>query len=135
MGIAEIAKVIEQAGLIGLLALALGAIAFLTKKVFAQQKTIQDGLGNQVQQQKEQTEKLINLLTNSTTTSVNQINSNETLVNKFEELAREVGNANEPLSKKLEELAREVAARAPQLQALNETLKRILREANLAPDD
>ncbi len=117
MGIDQIAKVIEQAGLIGLLALALGAIAFLTKKVFAQQKTIQDGLGDQVKQQKDQTDKLINLLKDSTTTSVNQINSNETLVNKFEELTREV------------------AGRAPQLQALNETVKRILREANLAPDD
>ena len=42
MGPEQIANIVEQAGLAGLLALALTAIAWLVKKLFAQQKIIQD---------------------------------------------------------------------------------------------
>lgn len=117
MGVEQIAQIVEQAGLVGLLALALGAIGYLTKKVFAQQKTIQDGLGDQVEQMKDQNNKLIKLLEDSTTASVNQTNSNGTVVEKFGELVVESRN------------------RGPQLQALNESVKRVLREAQLAPDE
>lgn len=113
----QIAQIIEQTGLVGMLVLALSAIGFLTKKVFSQQKTIQDGLGDQVAQVKDQNDKLIKMLEDSTTASVNQTNSNASVVNEFGELKREV------------------ADRGPQLQALNESVKRVLREARLAPDE
>jgi predicted dinucleotide-binding enzyme len=116
MGVEEIAKVIEQTSLVGMLALSLGAIIFLTKKVFAQQKIIQDMGGAQVKQQSDQNDKLIKLLEDSTTASVNQTNSNEKVVKSFEDMRTEV------------------AARGPQLQTLNETMKRVMREVNLDPD-
>lgn len=128
MGAEQIAKIIEQTGLIGMLALALGAIIFLTKKVFAQQKTIKDMGDGQVKQLKDQNDKLITLLEDSTKGSVNQTNSNEKIVKAFEDLGRE-------FSKKVEELNKTVSDRAPQLQALQEKMNRLLREANLAPDD
>lgn len=128
MGPEQIATIVEQTGLAGLLALALCSIAWLVKKVFAQQKTIQDGLTGQVKVLKDQNAKLITLLEDSTKGSVNQTNSNEKIVKAFEDLGRE-------FSKRLEELSKTVGDRAPQLQALQEKMNRLLREANLAPDD
>ena len=116
MGADQIAKIIEQTGLIGMLAFALAAIIFLTKKVFSQQKTIQDMGGKQVKQLEDQSTKLIKLLEDSTTVSVNQSNSNEKIVKAFDDMRTEV------------------AARGPQLQTINETMKRVMRELNLDPD-
>lgn len=116
MGVAQIADLIEQTGLIGMLALALGAIVFLTKKVFSQHGTIEEGLKAQNQQLQDQNEKLIALLKDSTAATVNYTNAQREQAQKFEDLVRLVDG------------------QGPRLQSIEEQIRRMLREAKLSPD-
>jgi len=99
-------KMLADGGPWAVTALCLLALWFMTKKVFAQQATIEKTL-------KDQSKELIGLL--KTVTEVTTKNQGSV----------------DGLNKEVWELKGEVAARGPQLQSVHEDVKRMLREAGL----